>query len=88
MRMGAHKDNLAEALKVADQIFLKNNISEWDVQECLASISKKVSFHKDSQSIVNELRTIMQGDEVLLVMSNGPFDDSCSLIIDILPNNE
>ena len=88
MRMGAHKDNLAEALKAADQIFLKNNISEWDVQECLASIAKKVSFHKDSQSIVNELRTIMQGDEVLLVMSNGPFDDICSLIIDILPNNE
>jgi UDP-N-acetylmuramate: L-alanyl-gamma-D-glutamyl-meso-diaminopimelate ligase len=88
MRMGAHKDKLAEALKDADQVFLKDNIAEWNVPEYLTSIAKKVSFHESSQSIVNELRTKMQGDEVLLVMSNGPFDDICSLIIDTLSNNE
>ncbi len=75
MRLGTHKELLANSLKVADQVVLfQPEGLDWDMDEVLSTLGNKASLYTNIDTLVSDIvKTTSNGDH-LLVMSNGGFD--------------
>ncbi|MDH5436092.1 MAG: UDP-N-acetylmuramate:L-alanyl-gamma-D-glutamyl-meso-diaminopimelate ligase [Gammaproteobacteria bacterium] len=84
MRMGVHKDSLADSLNIADEVYLlqPENMS-WDLKANLNG-AKKFHVMSSVDSIVHEVNTIVQTDDNIVVMSNGAFGGIHQKLIDEL----
>ncbi len=74
MRMGYHKEALADSLACADQvwIFLKDTIS-WELPDTLQN-DPRIIMLSSVDKIIDEVMDLLEGDEQIVVMSNGGFD--------------
>ena len=74
MRAGVHRDTLAPALALADEVLvLRSSPMEWDIDAALATLGSRVQVFDDVAAVYAAIdRTTQPGDTVVL-MSNGSF---------------
>lgn len=75
MRMGAHRNQIAKALKSADEIvLLKPNHAEWDVKRLLTELGKRASLHNQVNDVLQFLENKLKPKDHVLIMSNKGFE--------------
>lgn len=87
MRMGVHKDRLAESLSASDLslIYAPPDLG-WDIQSSLVSLGDKCRIFSDIGSIIScVVETARSGDHVL-IMSNGGFAGIHGKLMNALQN--
>jgi UDP-N-acetylmuramate: L-alanyl-gamma-D-glutamyl-meso-diaminopimelate ligase len=73
MRMGVHRDRLADSLAVADVVFLHAPADlNWDIATALAGLANAAAY-PDADSILEALLEEARPGDHVLVMSNGSF---------------
>jgi UDP-N-acetylmuramate: L-alanyl-gamma-D-glutamyl-meso-diaminopimelate ligase len=85
MKMGVHRDTLAQSLGVADRVFVYTapNIG-WDVAAALQPLGTRVSLLKDIDGLVASVGAELQRGDHVLIMSNGGFGGFHEKLIDML----
>lgn len=74
MRMGVHKEALAQSLAAADYVLmLQPPDIEWRLEDIAGQINKPVGIFDDVEGIVEEILKIRQSGDHVLIMSNGAF---------------
>jgi UDP-N-acetylmuramate: L-alanyl-gamma-D-glutamyl-meso-diaminopimelate ligase len=75
MRLGVHRDTLGAALAAADRVMvLAPSSLNWDVGHALSALPN-VGLFADTTALVTAVVATAQPDDVVLVMSNGGFDN-------------
>ena len=74
MKMGIHKDILAESWSKADHVFIfePSNLT-WSIDELLAQSKVTAMLYKDMDVLVKSIMSYAQPGDHILVMSNGNF---------------
>lgn len=87
MKMGVHKDTLADSLSLADHVYLyqADNLS-WDIAAELKKNSGPVEVFSSTQAIVDKVLTEVHIDDHIVIMSNGAFENIHQRILDALNN--
>ncbi len=85
MRMGVHKESLANCLQVADRVILFNQSAmDWSLSTVQQQLGEKATVEKSIDDIVGLIRDeAMRGDEIL-IMSNGGFGGIHQKILTVL----
>ena len=85
MRMGVHKESLANCLQVADRVILFNQSAmDWSLSTVQQQLGEKATVGQSIDDIVGLIRDeAMRGDEIL-IMSNGGFDGIHQKILTVL----
>lgn len=74
MKMGIHKDSLANSLQGADQVMLfEQGEMDWSLSSIAQQLGDKASVHNSIDDIVNLVSQQAQSGDEILVMSNGGF---------------
>lgn len=74
MKLGVHRDNLAAALGAADRVFVYQAPTiTWDVTGALQPLGTQAEVFQDLEALVSAVAGEAQGDDHVLVMSNGGF---------------
>ena len=75
MRMGVHKNELAQAWQAADEIHIMqpNNLN-WSLEEAVENSTAPVYVHKDVDSIITTTTARAKHGDHILIMSNGGFN--------------
>ena len=74
MRLGSHKDDLAQALQAADVCFVfAPPTLRWDAAEALAAIGPKLALQAELGQLVKAVVAEAKAGDRVLVMSNGDF---------------
>ena len=83
MKMGVHKDTLANSLELADEVYLFQADSlDWDLASDLNSDSMQV--FSSTQAIIDEVVSEVKADDHILIMSNGGFENIHQRLLDVL----
>ena len=83
MKMGIHKDTLAQSLSLADEVYLYQAESlDWDLASELNSDS--VEVFTSTQAIIDKVSNEAKADDHILIMSNGGFEGIHQRLIDSL----
>jgi UDP-N-acetylmuramate: L-alanyl-gamma-D-glutamyl-meso-diaminopimelate ligase len=88
MKMGVHKDSLADSLKDADRVFVYQapNVN-WDVVGAFSALGTRASVIRDLNTLTNAVMGEIQRGDHILIMSNGGFDGFHDKLIDRLERN-
>jgi UDP-N-acetylmuramate: L-alanyl-gamma-D-glutamyl-meso-diaminopimelate ligase len=88
MKMGVHKDSLADSLKDADRVFVyqASNVN-WDVAGAFAPLGTRASVIRDIGALTDAVMTEVQRNDHVLIMSNGGFGGFHEKLIDRLERN-
>ena len=83
MKMGVHKDTLAQSLSLADEVYLyqAENL-DWDLAADLNSDS--IHIFTSTQDIIDKVISDAKEDDHILIMSNGGFEGIHDRLIDSL----
>jgi len=74
MKLGHHKNDLPEAVKLADQLFMFHDDSlAWDIQEIWQKANKPGGVYKEIDALVAALLAACKADDQIIFMSNGSF---------------
>jgi UDP-N-acetylmuramate: L-alanyl-gamma-D-glutamyl-meso-diaminopimelate ligase len=74
MRMGIHKNALADSLSLADEVIIYQPPGlDWDMQGVVEQLGRKASIHEQIDSLVVAATDKRKAGDQLLVMSNGGF---------------
>jgi UDP-N-acetylmuramate: L-alanyl-gamma-D-glutamyl-meso-diaminopimelate ligase len=74
MKLGVHRDHLAPALKLADQVWFLNSADlGWDLKGAVASMGERARFAPSVDEIVQGLAAESRAGDHILIMSNGGF---------------
>lgn len=85
MRMGVHKQQLAESLSSADHVVIYQPEGlEWDLQSVMGQLSMPANLKNSVDDIVALLKHNVQAGDHILVMSNGAFGGIHQKILDTL----
>lgn len=89
MRLGVHGDQLADAFKDADKVFMfEPNDLEWSLDEVANQMQPECKiFSKVDQVIADLLNEVSKGDNIL-ILSNGSFDGLSAKLVLQLSNRE
>ena len=80
MKSGFHDNNLVEAVAVADKVFWKSE--DFTQTEKLVGAEPSKSSHiVNISEFVKEFKMLNQADDLLVVMSNGNFDNLTKLLL-------
>ena len=83
MRMGVHKQQLADSLQEADEVLLFEPADlGWSLQSVADELGQKARVYIDIDAIVDSLMAIVRTGVQVLVMSNGAFGGIHERIID------
>ena len=83
MRMGVHKQQLADSLQEADEVLLFEPADlGWSLQSVADELGQKARVYVDIDAIVDSLMAIVRTGDQVLVMSNGAFGGIHERIID------
>ena len=75
MRMGVHKDKIADSLSEADQIMLFQPADiDWGLQSVVSELGDKGRLFSSTDAIINELLAMMKPNDQIIIMSNGGFE--------------
>ena len=85
MKMGIHKDTLADSWCQADQVFIyePSNLP-WPMEELLAKSVVTASLYKDLQILIKSIISYAQPGDHIVIMSNGSFGDIHQTLINEL----
>jgi UDP-N-acetylmuramate: L-alanyl-gamma-D-glutamyl-meso-diaminopimelate ligase len=85
MKMGIHKDTLANSWQEADEIHLfePNNLG-WSLEEVVANSEVPVHVYHETQDIVTQVVDNAASGDQVLVMSNGGFNGIHQSLLDSL----
>jgi UDP-N-acetylmuramate: L-alanyl-gamma-D-glutamyl-meso-diaminopimelate ligase len=88
MKMGVHKDALADSLQAADRVFVYQapNVS-WDVPGAMRPLGSRASVLKDLDGLADAVMAELQRGDQVLIMSNGGFGGFHEKLIDKLERN-
>lgn len=83
MKMGVHKDTLAQSLTLADEVYLyqAENL-DWDLTKELNS--DFIQVFSSTQAIIDKVISEAKPDDHILVMSNGGFENIHQRLLDVL----
>ncbi|MFT4993168.1 MAG: UDP-N-acetylmuramate: L-alanyl-gamma-D-glutamyl-meso-diaminopimelate ligase [Paraglaciecola sp.] len=83
MKMGIHRDTLADSWSQADQVFIyePSNLP-WPMEELLAKSSVTASLYKDMPMLVKSIISYAQPGDHVVIMSNGSFGGIHQTLID------
>lgn len=85
MRLGVMADRLVDALRVADRVYLYQPPGlAWDAGVTLGALGAALVMSDSTEVIVDRLAAGAQPGEVVLVMSNGSFENIHQRILDAL----
>ena len=88
MKMGVHRDTLAQAFSGADRVFVYQapNVN-WDVAGTFAALGSRASVIRDVDALVDAVMSQTQRGDHIVVMSNGGFGGFHEKLIDRLERN-
>jgi UDP-N-acetylmuramate: L-alanyl-gamma-D-glutamyl-meso-diaminopimelate ligase len=85
MRMGVHKDRLADALREADQVALFRPADmDWDLDSVAAELNGKARVYTGIEPLVRDLAADARGGDHILIMSNGAFGGIHERLLQVL----
>jgi len=88
MRLGTHKDKLADSLALADEVILyQPSDMDWDMQSVVSAIGKKAVLLDRIESIIDTVVNDPRS-EYVLIMSNGGFGGIHQRLLESLSANE
>lgn len=89
MRMGVHRDTLAQSLALADEVwFFSPPDLGWDLARTIGPLGTRAHVSQEVGDLVAQLaRTVRAGDHVL-VMSNGGFGGLHGRLLAVLATRE
>ena len=73
MRAGVHKDNIQDALKLADQVVCKRTDTDWGLPAILATFKQPTAIYDDVDTLVKQLAPSLKSGDHVVIMSNGSF---------------
>lgn len=75
MKMGIHSQSLAHAFNAADQVMLYDNGSiQWNMEDFTYSNPDRLKRYTDINQIIEQLTSLTQTGDQIVIMSNGGFD--------------
>jgi UDP-N-acetylmuramate: L-alanyl-gamma-D-glutamyl-meso-diaminopimelate ligase len=87
MKMGVHKDTLANSWRNADHVFIFEPSSlTWSMDDLLAQSDVTAMLYKDMEILVKSIVSYAQPGDHILVMSNGGFGGIHDLLSTALSN--
>jgi len=88
MKMGVHRDTLAQAFSGADRVFVYQapNVN-WDVAGTFSALGTRASVIRDVDVLVDAVMSEVQRGDNIVVMSNGGFGGFHEKLIDRLERN-
>lgn len=88
MKMGIHKDTLAQSWSAANQVFIfePNNLN-WSMDALLATSDITALLYKDMNTLVKSIVAYAKPGDHIVVMSNGGFGGIHDLLIKQLGQN-
>ena len=87
MKSGIHKDVLPNALAEADSVFIyQGETLNWSVNELMTQCSSDCFVASTIGSLVTEISEHAQAGDIIVVMSNGGFDDIHDKLLTALKN--
>ena len=87
MKMGVHKETLADSLSLADHVYLyQTDNLDWDIAAELKKNSSPVEVFSSTQAIIDKVLTEVKMDDHIVIMSNGGFENIHQRILDALKN--
>jgi UDP-N-acetylmuramate: L-alanyl-gamma-D-glutamyl-meso-diaminopimelate ligase len=88
MKMGVHRDTLAQAFSGADRVFVYQapNVN-WDVAGTFSALGSRASVIRDVDALVAAVMSEVQRGDHIVVMSNGGFGGFHEKLIDRLERN-
>ncbi len=88
MKLGAHADALAPALRGADWVYLlKPADLPWNPAEKLRAIGERLQVADDAATLIGMLKSATQPGDVIVFMSNGGFDNAPRRFVETLGND-
>ena len=89
MRLGVHVDQLANAFKDADKVFmLEPNDLQWSLQEVANQMQAECKVLPTVEEIITELLNEVRKDDNILILSNGSFGGLSAKLALQLSNRE
>jgi len=85
MRMGIHAKTLAASLSTADRVhvYVPDSIN-WDAVTVFSSLAGKLGLHKETEALVEKVSSEVRSGDVVLVMSNGGFENIHERLLEAL----
>ena len=80
MKSGFHDNNLVEAIAAADKVFWKSE-DFTQTEKLVGAVPSKSSQIINISEFVKEFKKLNQADDLLVVMSNGNFDNLTKLLL-------
>ena len=81
MRMGVHRDALAESFAVADRVFVLGGAAlGWDPAETLAAVGPRLVVVRDVDTLLARLLAELTAGDQVVLMSNGSFQGLPALL--------
>ncbi|MCZ6499888.1 MAG: UDP-N-acetylmuramate:L-alanyl-gamma-D-glutamyl-meso-diaminopimelate ligase [Gammaproteobacteria bacterium] len=85
MRLGVHRDRLAESLQPADRSWLFRPADlQWDLDESMALPGQRISVYDDTDEMAIDIAGDAREGDIVLVMSNGSFNEIHQKLLDCL----
>ena len=85
MRMGIHKQQLADSLQLADEVLLFQPADiDWNLEEVIRGMKQPVVIYNHIDDIIKQVVGQCQAGDHLLVMSNGAFGGIHGKLLDAL----
>ncbi len=85
MRLGVHREELAPALRLADQVLLyQPGDLKWDINTVTTALNGRGRVFASVDEIVTTLGHELQPDDQVLIMSNGGFEGIHAKLLDRL----
>lgn len=76
MKMGIHKDELADALGLADEsYFYQPGNLHWDLAKSMAGLGNQCHIYEDVETIINAVNAMQKPGDHIVIMSNGGFEN-------------
>ena len=84
MKLGVMKAQLPSSLEITNHVICNSANLGWDAAEALAPLGDKVSVVDDLDRLIEQIATLSQADDRVLVMSNGGFGGIHGRLLDML----
>ena len=85
MRMGVHKDALADSLQAADEVLLyQPENMDWNLADVIASSKVPTEIYDTTDKIIEKLCQQVAAGDHILIMSNGGFEAIHQRLLDAL----
>jgi len=74
MKMGAHREGLSASVTGADHVIVHepDNLS-WDLRGAFSKNDSRITFARDNEQIIGELKNELRAGDHVVIMSNGSF---------------